>query len=242
MQRNRNGPGGRKPRRTQIERRNHAQAAILSAALRILSGDGYAGFSASRVAARAGVSRGALEHYFPTKNELIAAATRHTMQLAIAHARSLARTATASPDPIAKFLSDSEHFFFRPVFRAMIEIMIAARSDRSLARIINPIVQDARRVLNGIWTDTLDAAGYPRENAQRFIELTHYLMRGLFLVGNWLPYQIDRAEVVDTWRQIAPRILQLDRPGGRRCARRARPRSRRPYATGTNGASLGDSG
>jgi len=55
----------RKPRRTQLERRNETQAAILSAAVGLLAEHGYAGFSASRVAARAGVSRGAQEHYFP---------------------------------------------------------------------------------------------------------------------------------------------------------------------------------
>ena len=171
----------RKRRRSQLERRNETQAAILSASIRLLAEHGYAGFSASRVAAAAGVSRGAQEHYFPKKNDLIAAATRYAMREAVEHARSLARSATRSPDPIDNFLTDSEHFFFRPVYRAMIEIMIAARSDRALARIVNPIVQDARDTLNGIWIDTLDAAGYPRENAQQFIELTHYLLRGLFL-------------------------------------------------------------
>src|SRR6202011_4005431 len=55
----------------------------------------------------------------------------------------LARTAGESKDPIAKFLKDSEHFFFRPVYRAMIKIMIAARSDRACARILNPVVLDA---------------------------------------------------------------------------------------------------
>ena len=67
--------GRRKLRRTQIERRSETQAAILSAAIDLLAEHGYAGFSASRVAARAGVSRGAQEHYFPKKNDLIAAAT-----------------------------------------------------------------------------------------------------------------------------------------------------------------------
>ena len=171
----------RKPRRTQLERRNETQAAILSASIDLLARHGYAGFSASRVAAHAGVSRGAQEHYFPKKNDLIAAATRHAMREAVEHARSLARTATESADPVAKFLTDSEHFFFRPVFRAMAEIMIAARSDRALARMVEPIVQDARDVLNGIWIDTLDAAGYPRDNAQQFIELTHYLLARSFL-------------------------------------------------------------
>jgi AcrR family transcriptional regulator len=207
--------GRRKPRRTQLERRNETQTAILSAAIRILSQDGYAGFSASRVAARAGVSRGAQEHYFPKRHDLIAAATRHAMRHAVEHAQTLARTAAASPDPIAKFLKDSEHFFFRPVFRAMIEIMIAARSDRALARTVNPIVQDARDVLNGIWIDTLDAAGYPRENAHKFIELTHYLLRGLFVVTNWLPYRVDRGEIVELWRRLAPTVLELAGSAGR---------------------------
>src|SRR5271156_2133541 len=113
-----------KPRRTQAARRSQTQAAILSASLRVLIEEGYAGFSASRVAARARVSRGAQEHYYPKKNDLIAAATRFAMQEAVHHAESLAKTAAQSSDPISKFLSDSEHFFFTPVFRAMIEIMI----------------------------------------------------------------------------------------------------------------------
>src|SRR3981189_2162871 len=148
---------GRKARRTQLQRRTGTLAAILSASIDLLAENGYAGFSASRVARRAGVSRGAQEHYFPKKNDLIAAATQHAMREAVEHARSLARPATGAADPVAKFLTDSEHFFFRPVFRAMIEIMIAARSDRGLTRIVNPIVRDARRVLTRILIRALGA-------------------------------------------------------------------------------------
>ena len=215
--------GRRKPRRTQLERRSETQAAILAAAIDLLAEHGYAGFSASRVAARAGVSRGAQEHYFPKKNDLIAAATRYAMREAVEHARSLASTAGEATDPVDKFLKDSEHFFFRPVYRAMIEIMIAARSDRPLARVLNPIVLEARQTLNGIWIDTLDAAGYPRENAQRFIELTHYLLRGVFFVATWLPYRIDRSEIVEAWRRLAPAILAPSRSTDQRS--RARMRS-----------------
>ena len=203
-------------RRTHAERRSATQAAILSASVKLLIEDGYAGFSASRVAARAGVSRGAQEHYYPKKIDLIGAATRFAMDEAVRHAESLAASAAQSSDPIKKFLTDSEHFFFAPTYRALIEIMIAAHSDRVLARFINPIVQDARRSLNSIWADTLDAAGYPREKAQQFIELTHYMMRGLFLVGYWLPYQIDRSATMDAWRSLAPTILELGRPASRR--------------------------
>jgi AcrR family transcriptional regulator len=208
----------RKSRRTHAERRSATQAAILAASLKLLIEDGYAGFKASRVAARAGVSRGAQEHYYPKKIDLIGAATRFAMEEAVRHAQSLAASAAQSSDPIEKFLADSEHFFFAPIFRALVEIMIAAHSDRALARVINPIVRDARHRLNGIWADTLDAAGYPRDKAQQFIELTHYMMRGVFLVGYWLPYQIDRTAVMAAWRSLTPAILELRRS--------ARPRRR----------------
>jgi AcrR family transcriptional regulator len=200
---------GRKARRTQLQRRNETLAAILQASINLLAEKGYAGFSASRVAAAAGVSRGAQEHYFPKKNDLIAAATHHAMRQAVEHAQSLALTATRSTDPLAKFLTDSEHFFFRPAFRAMIEVMIAARSEPGLSRLVHPIVMDARRSLNGIWIETLCVAGYPRERAQQFIELTHYLLRGVFVVSTWLPYEIDRSEIIETWQRVAPFILEL---------------------------------
>jgi AcrR family transcriptional regulator len=202
----------RKPKRTQLERRSETQAAILSAAISLLAERGFAGFSASGVAAHAGISRGAQEHYFPKRTDLIAAATQYAMREAVEHARLLARTAGDSTDPIAKFLNDSEHFFFQPVYRAMIEIMIAARSDRALARILNPIVLEARQTLNGIWIDTLGAAGYPRDKVERFIELTHHLLRGVFLADTWLPYRIDRSAIVEAWHQLAPAVLEPKQP------------------------------
>lgn len=212
---------GRKARRTQLQRRNETLGAILEASINLLAEKGYAGFSASRVAAEAAVSRGAQEHYFPTKRDLIAAATRHAMRQAVEHAQSLALTAARSTDPLAKFLADSEHFFFRPVYRAMIEVMIAARAEPGLSRMVHPIVMDARHTLNGIWIETLGAAGYPREHAQQFIELTHYLLRGVFLVSTWLPYEIDRSEIIEAWRRVAPFILEL-RGNSRRIHRRTK--------------------
>ncbi len=210
MSRPRDRGTGKTPRarRTQAERRRETQAAIMAASVALLIEVGYAGFSASAVAARAGVSRGAQEHYFPRKVDLIAAATRHTMREAIAHAEALARRAAGSADPVEKFLADSEHFFFSPVYRAMVEIMIAARSDPALARVCNPIVLAARKTLNTIWTQALHDAGYPPRQARQFVELTHYLLRGIFLVGTWLPYRIDRAEALAAWRTLAPAALR----------------------------------
>lgn len=207
-------PGSGK-RRTQAERRSETQAAILAAAMQILAEDGYLTFSASRVAAVAGVSRGAQEHYFPRKIDLMEAAIKHAMAEAVDHAERLSRTVHASGDPIEKFLIDSEHFFYSPIFRALIEIMIACRSDAELAAVVTPVVTKARTTLNRIWTDTLSAAGYPRENAKQFVELAHYTMRGFFLVSTWLPYKVDRKAMIDSLRQLAPMALRMEAAHGK---------------------------
>ncbi len=194
-------------RRTQAQRRQATQAAVLGAALDVLVADGFAHFSAARVAARAGVSRGALERYFPTRNALLVAVTDHAMATAVAHARHLA--SRAGERTIERFLADSEHFFFSPVYRAMLELAIAAASDPDLARRHRPIVARARRSLNGIWLDSLTAAGFARAAAERFILLTHYLLRGVFLVDTWLPYRTNRRAVLEAWSALAPAILDL---------------------------------
>ena len=61
-------------RRTQQERRETTQTTLLEATVRCLGRDGYAATSISSIIEEAGVSRGALLHHYPTKNELIAAA------------------------------------------------------------------------------------------------------------------------------------------------------------------------
>ena len=60
-------------RRTQLERRETTRALLMEATLKCLARDGYAHTSISTIIAEAGVSRGALLHHFPTKNDLIAA-------------------------------------------------------------------------------------------------------------------------------------------------------------------------
>jgi hypothetical protein len=129
------------------------------------------------------------------------------MATAVAHAERLA--ARGGKRTIEQFLLDSEHFFFSPVYRAMLELAIAAASDAALGKHHRPIVARARRRLDRIWLDSLDAAGFPRRSAQRFIQLTDYLLRGVFVVSTWLPYKTNRRAVLKTWAALAPAILDL---------------------------------
>ncbi|PTW96617.1 TetR/AcrR family transcriptional regulator [Pararhodobacter aggregans] len=194
-------------RRTQAERRERSLGAILDVATEILAREGYANFSSSRVAAQAGLSRGALEHYFPRRLELVAATCQHAMDQAVDETRRFAAGPERQEDPVSTFLAASEQFFFNPAYAAQIEILIASRADPDLAQVVFPIISDARRKLDEIWTQILTESGHSREAARRFVELSLHLMRGMFMVDTWLPYDMDRQRVIEDWRRIAPAAL-----------------------------------
>ena len=61
-------------RRSQAERSTATREALLDATIACLVEDGYANTTTSRVAERAGVSRGAHLHHFKTRTALVAAA------------------------------------------------------------------------------------------------------------------------------------------------------------------------
>jgi AcrR family transcriptional regulator len=194
-------------RKTQEQRRRETREAVLNAAVQLLTEADYSRFSAARVATRAGVSRGALERYFPTKNDLLVALTQHVMDTAVADTKLLAARGPKQSDPINRFLLESEHFFFSPVYRGMVELAIAARSDAELAEAHDAIVTRSRADLDRLWLETLVEAGFPRRNAALFVDLTHHLLRGVFLVSTWLPYKPNRRALLDAWSELAPRIL-----------------------------------
>ncbi len=82
-------------RRSQAERSSATREALLDATIAWLVEDGYANTTTSRVAERAGVSRGAHLHHFQTRQALVAAAIEH---LARRRSEELLRAAGAAPD------------------------------------------------------------------------------------------------------------------------------------------------
>ena len=66
-------------RRTNGQRSAATQAQVLDAAIDCLVELGYARTTTTEVARRAGVSRGAQTHHFPTKDDLVLAAIDHLL-------------------------------------------------------------------------------------------------------------------------------------------------------------------
>src|SRR3954467_9807053 len=88
----------------QEERTRAMRARLLEATVELLVEKGYAGTSTTLVSERAGVSRGAQLHHFPTKQDLVVAAVQHLTEVRGDELRAAATRLPNGPNRTRKVL------------------------------------------------------------------------------------------------------------------------------------------
>lgn len=124
---------------TQAERRATTQRRLLDAAIDTIYDLGYANASTTEIARRAGVSRGAQLHHFPTKAELVVAALAHSMERRLAEYAELVERIPPGRERVATSIDLLWASFQTKDCAVWIEVAVAARSDRE----IRPGVEEA---------------------------------------------------------------------------------------------------
>lgn len=128
--------GGARPRagerRTQEQRSAQTRAKLMEATVDCLVEYGYGGTTTSRVAERAGVTRGAQLHHFGSRNALVSAAVRHLAARRSAEAIEQVGRITQSEDPVGALLDLLWDLHDGPLFTASVELWVAARTDPEL--------------------------------------------------------------------------------------------------------------
>jgi AcrR family transcriptional regulator len=119
----------REPRqdRSRVTRRR-----LLEAAIECLAELGWSGSTVAVVAERAGVSRGAAQHHFPTREDLVTSAVEHVAAERLARLREHAADLPTGPGRIQAVIDMVEHMYTGPLFRAAIHLWVAASSDERL--------------------------------------------------------------------------------------------------------------
>lgn len=128
-----------RPRRTQAERTATTRAKLLDATLECLVEHGYAGTTTSEVADRAGVSRGAQLHHFPTRAALVAAAVEHLYERMTADYQAGFAALAPRADRLRAAVDLLWSMFTRRDFPAVCELFTAARTDAELRAHLAPI-------------------------------------------------------------------------------------------------------
>ncbi len=198
----------RPPRRTQAERSESTRKKLIEAALVLLRERGYGGLRTNEVSERAGVSRGAQLHHFPTKYELILATLGYLNDKMLAESQRRAAEAQKSADPIADAIADAKDFFFSDYFFVSLAITMGDARDEDLMRNTVPMSRDARFAVEKMWIEALAARGVPRKHAADVIALTLSIVRGLAVRTIIDDDRKKFDELLRRWRGMAALFLE----------------------------------
>ena len=191
-------------RRTQQERREATRNALLEATIQCLVERGYAGTTTRAVSKRAGVSPGALQHHFTSKEELVADAIGY---LAVKLTAQLIEQGVPSASSRRHLTEQLVDYLWRtlngPLMAAATELGVAGRTDPLLRE---RLVEAQRQALEGVPL----AAGqlFPEQAARPdftgLINTVLAAMRGVVLLGF-----VSSADREDVWRAARPHLLAL---------------------------------
>lgn len=149
---------------------------ILSATIDSLAEVGHAATTTLEVQRRAGISRGTLQHHYPTRNALLAAvvdeigARRHAE---VAHAAVRRRHAR----PLDEALVDLRLSFSSATFYAELELWVAARCDADLRTAVLPIERRLGQEMSALLAADFEA--FPESLREDALRVAVDVMRGM---------------------------------------------------------------
>jgi AcrR family transcriptional regulator len=199
-------PAARVP---QEERTRVMRQRLLEATVELLVERGWSGTSTTLVSKRAGVSRGAQLHHFPTKNDLVLAAVDHLSEV---RGRELADAATnlpTGPRRTRAVLEMLAEHFTSPVFTAALELWVAARTDPNLLASLAPLEQRIGRETHRRTVELL-GVDETQPGVRELVQATLDLVRGLGLANTISDDAARRRRILDQWaRTLDDRITPL---------------------------------
>ncbi|MEU1891752.1 TetR/AcrR family transcriptional regulator [Streptomyces pristinaespiralis] len=173
---------------------------LLEAAVACLAEVGWAGSTVTVVAERAGVSRGAAQHHFPTREDLFTAAVEY-----VAEERSQALRELPAQDRAA-VVAALVDLYTGPLFRAALHLWVAASNEEQLRPRVTELEAKVGRETHRIAVRLLNAdESRPgvRETVQGLLDMA----RGLGLANLLTDDAARRKRVVAQWAALVEDAL-----------------------------------
>ncbi|MFC8917576.1 TetR/AcrR family transcriptional regulator [Streptomyces sp. WAC05374] len=188
------------PKAPKQDRSRATRQRLLAAAVACLAEHGWAGSTVSVVAERAGVSRGAAQHHFPTREDLFTAAVEY-----VAEERSQALRALPVQDR-ASVVAALVALYTGPLFRAALHLWVAASNEEQLRPRVTELEARVGRETHRIAVELLGAdESRPgvRETVQGLLDMA----RGLGLANLLTDDTARRERVVAQWAALLDDVL-----------------------------------
>ncbi|MBW8487748.1 TetR/AcrR family transcriptional regulator [Actinomadura parmotrematis] len=186
------------PREPRQDRSRATRRRLLEAAVDCLASVGWAGTTVAVVAERAGVSRGAAQHHFRTREELVTAAVEYGSEVRMAQMRERLDALAGGRPSTLEVVELLGEMYSSPLFRAALHLWVAASSDEQLRALVLPLEARVGREAHRLTVEALGAdesvAGV-RETVQATLDL----VRGLGLAGLLTDDSARRARLLRQW-------------------------------------------
>ena len=183
------------------DRSRATRQALLDATIETLAEVGWAGTTVVAVAARAGVSRGAAQHHFATRDELVLAAVEKVSQDITAEMRAREAQLADREDRALGVLEMLAELWTGTFGRAATHLWVAASTDPALRELVLPL---ERRLNREVYGTTLDLLGIDRDGPEgtSSVRLTLDLVRGIGLAAMLRPDLQRRKADLAQWAAV----------------------------------------
>lgn len=187
--------------------RRNLRSAILESAVSSLIQQGTAATTTLEVQRRAGVSRGALLHHFPTHASLLAATVD---ELVRRNERAVQESLAALPDAgnsVERAIRILARVTSQPAYMAELELWAVARTDPDLRVLLSEAERAARkesdRVINALFRSVKGEAA-----RTEVIAMTMEFLRGLALSGVLRKNPARRQKLLAGWIRATQTLLE----------------------------------
>ena len=193
-------------RRTQEERSATTRARLLDATIDCLFERGWSGTTTTEVAERAGVSRGAQLHHFPTRAELVATAVERLFERRVEEFREAFARLPQGADPRAAAIDLLWGMISGPTFYAWLELVVAARTDPDLRETVAGISRRFQQQVDRTFRDLFPAPEGPNPFFETAPAFVFGLLEGLALariVADDAGDERRRRQILDSLKSLA---------------------------------------
>ncbi len=190
----------------QQDRSRATRQRLLGATIDCLAEQGWTGTSLAVVATRAGVSRGAAQHHFPTREALFTAAVDHVTELRLAEVREQAATLPSGGSRTEAVVDMLVRLYTGPPFVAALQVWVAASADPALRDQVLPLEARVGRAAHRAALELLDA-DESAPGVREAVQATLDLARGLGLADLLTNDARRRRRVVRQWARMLDAAL-----------------------------------
>jgi AcrR family transcriptional regulator len=190
-----NGTVAREP---QQDRSRATRQRLLTAAVQSLAELGWNGASVTVVAERAGVSRGATQHHFPTREDLFTAAVDYMSVVRLADYRGSSAGPPGRSRTTEAAVAEIVSIYTGPLFRAALQVWVAASADPELHARVVVLEAKLARQAHAVALELL-GADESLPGAREAVMATLDLARGLGLADLLTDDSRRRRRIVKHW-------------------------------------------